>query len=525
MNSDEIHVALLNATFMQIAADEGILRELHEYFTFDVPGAKFMPLYKHKVWDGKKRLFNLANQTLYTGLFFKLEEFAGSRQLKIISYDESLCASDKKCNTGDFKAFLGDLSPQSKNEDIKPHLYQEEAILYCINNPRSTVVSPTSSGKSLIIYSLIRWYLNQNPSMNILLVVPTVSLVLQMYSDFQDYSTKNGFNTEKHCHKIYSGQEKSTNKPVIISTWQSMQNMKKQYFQRFDMVIVDEVHGAASKELSSIMESSSNAYIRYGFTGTLQDTKCHKLVILGHFGAEKKVIETKELMDKGFISQLMINCIVFEYTEESAIELRKKITAAKKGKNKKSVAAIGYATEIDHIVSHEDRMNNLVALSLSLKNNSLILFNLVDKHGKVIYNRIKFEIENRKIDKKVYFIDGSVKAETREDYRALMEKNDNIILVASYGTTSTGVSIKNIHNVIFASPSKSKIKVLQSIGRGLRKNENKDRVVLYDIVDKISYTTKQGNEKTNYVFHHFLERWKIYKHEGFNYKIHSRKIK
>ena len=96
MNSDEIHVAILNATYMQIAADEGILREIHEYFTFDVPGAKFMPLYKHKVWDGKKRLFNLANQTLYTGLFFKLEEFAGSRQLKIISYDESLSASDKK---------------------------------------------------------------------------------------------------------------------------------------------------------------------------------------------------------------------------------------------------------------------------------------------------------------------------------------------------------------------------------------------------------------------------------------------
>lgn len=524
MEGEKIHVVLLNATYMQIGAEDSILRELHEYFTFEVPGSQFMPLRKHGVWDGKKRLFNLVNQTLYVGLLPLLKKFASDREYTVVEYDDIDIKKKKSITVDQTRAFLTDLRPQAKNIDITPHPYQEEAIHFCLNSPRTTIVSPTSSGKSLIIYSLIRWNLDKIPNTKILLVVPTVSLVLQMYSDFKDYSTKNGWNVEENCHKIYAGQEKNSDKQVIITTWQSMQKQKSTYFQQFDVLIVDEVHNAQAKELTRIAEACSNAYIRYGFTGTLQDTLCHKLVILGHFGIEKKVIQTKELMDQGYISDMEILCLIFEYSETEARALAKNITAEKRKSSGKGGGAIGYSMEMDFIVSHEARMRNLVALILSLKNNTLVLFNLVDKHGKVIYNTLINEIKKRSLKKRVLFVSGNTPAEKREEYRSLMEESDDIILLASYGTTSTGVNIKNIHNVIFASPSKSKIKVLQSIGRGLRKNENKSKVRLFDVIDKITYKTRKGNEKNNYVFNHFWERWKLYKKEQFSYKIITRKI-
>jgi superfamily II DNA or RNA helicase len=339
-----------------------------------------------------------------------------------------------------------------------------------------------------------------------------------MFSDFEDYSSHNGWDTEKHCHKIYAGQEKDSKKPIIISTWQSMQNKPSGYFQQFDIVVCDEVHLAKADAISKIVESSSNAYIRYGFTGTLQDTACHKLVILGHFGAEKRVIETKELMELGCCSQLAIKCVIFRYKEDDVKRLEKIVNLKKKSGDN------GYAAEMGFIVEHENRMNNLVALILSLKKNSLVLFNLVAKHGKVVYNKLIEMNEKHNLGKDILFISGETEADIREDIRTIMEQNDNIILVASYGTTSTGVSIKNIENVIFASPFKSKIKVLQSIGRGLRNNKGKEKMTLYDVVDDLSRRTRGGNLKYNYVLKHFSERYGIYQREKFDCKTITRMI-
>lgn len=509
LKDNEILVAYMNASFVQVGASDSVIRELNDFFTIDVPGAKFTPAYKNKKWDGKKRIFNIMTQTLPVGLLSMLKtEFASPRNYVVKEYDQMDLG--QKISPDTLATFLNDLSVCAHGEKIEYHPHQKEAVFHCINNPRTTVSSPTSSGKSLIIYSLIRWYLKDTPK-NILLIVPTVSLVLQMYSDFEDYSGTNGWSVEDNCHKIYAGQEKDSKKPVTISTWQSMQHKPAGYFQKFDVVICDEVHLAAAAVISKVVESSSNAYVRFGFTGTLQDAKCHRLVILGHFGPEKRVIETKELMDQGYISNLLIKCVLFKYKPEDIKELERLVNTGKKA-NKN-----GYAIESEYIVNHSGRMNNLVALIISLKGNTLVLFNLI-KHGKDIFKRLNELNDRHNLNKTILFISGETPADIREEMRDIMEKNEDVIAIASYGTTSTGVSVRNIKNVVFGSPRKSKITVLQSIGRGLRKNEGKEYVTLYDIVDDLSRKTKKGNTKLNYSTKHFAERFSIYQRERFNFK-------
>lgn len=238
LKENEIIVAYHNASYIQVVASDSILREINEFFSFEVPGAKFSPAYKAKKWSGIKYLFSLMTQQLPAGLFASLKtDFALPRKYTIKEYDT--ISSNSSISPDTLASFLNELNVHSRESKIEYHPHQKEAIYYCINDPRVTVSSPTSSGKSLIIYSLIRWHLNNNVA-KILLIVPTVSLVLQMFSDFEDYSSANEWSTEKHCHKIYSGQEKDSPKPVIISTWQSMQTKPAGYFQQFDAVIGDE---------------------------------------------------------------------------------------------------------------------------------------------------------------------------------------------------------------------------------------------------------------------------------------------
>lgn len=504
----EIHVVAMNATYIQIGADASILSEINDYFTFEVPGAKFMPSFKYGAWDGKKRMYSHVNQTLYLGLYSQLIQFATERDYKVIEYDSIYPKDVVKFDK--MKDFMKGLDIHAGGNKITPHYYQETAIDHALNNPRSTIVSPTSSGKSLIIYSLVRWHLQNNR--RILIIVPTINLVMQMYSDFKDYSSEIEWDTNEHCHKIYSGQEKDSIKPVIISTWQSMQHNKADHFKKYDVVIVDEVHGAKSDQITKIMDRSINAFYRYGFTGTLQDAKIHKLVIIGLFGPAKKIIGTKTLMDEGFVAKLSIKVIMLHYSDECKKELRGLTVAAKKSKGN------GYAAEMDFIVNHQRRMDTVINLTTVLQGNTLVLFQYVEKHGKVIYEKL---LQNS--EKRVYYISGETNPDERERIRCEMETRNDIILVASLGTFSTGVSVKNIHNIVQASPSKSKIKVLQSIGRGLRISKTKDSVTLYDIVDNITYKARK-HEYQNYTLKHFWERWKIYREEKFRVRVYERSL-
>jgi len=338
---------------------------------------------------------------------------------------------------------------------------------------------------------ILRYYLKPT-----LIIVPTVTLVHQMYSDFESY----GFKSEKYIHKIYSGQDKVTDKPIVLTTWQSIYKLRKDWFKQFDVVIGDEAHTFKATSLTSIMTKLEDCYYRFGFTGTIEDTQTHRLALEGMFGPVHKVITTDELMQQGHVANLKIKIITLSYPDEV----------------KKVINKLKYHDEVDYIVTNEKRNKFIKNLSLSLEGNTLVLFQFVEKHGKILYNMIKDEAG----DRKVFFIYGGVDGKDRDEIRHIVEKEKNAIIVASYQTLSTGVNIRNLHNYIAASPSKSKIRVLQSIGRVLRKSDTKDSAVLYDISDDLSWKSNM-----NTTMKHLVERIKIYDSEKFDYKFYKVGIK
>lgn len=469
-----------NEVYVRVTSDDlGILQELSEYFTFFVPGYKFMPAFKMKAWDGKIRLFNMMNGSLYKGLVSYMEIFARERGYTVeYLYDNAATNFSVK----EAKEFLSE-----QKFTLEPRDYQIEAFVDAVRYSRGLFLSPTASGKSFIIYMILRYYLSRT-----LIIVPTTTLVHQMYSDFADY----GFKSEKYCHKIYSGQDKETDKPIIITTWQSVYKQPKKWFDQFDVVVGDEAHLFKSKSLTTIMTKLVDCKYRFGFTGTLDGTKTHKLVLEGLFGPVRKVTTTKKLMNEEHLADFQIKILNLSYNEQS----------------RRDISQLRYQDEIDFLISHEPRNNFLKNLALSLEGNTLLLFQYVDRHGKILYDRIKDEAK----DRHVFFVHGGVGGEERDNIRHIVENENDAIIVASYGTFSTGVNIRNLHSVIFASPSKSKIRNLQSIGRVLRKSTEKERATLYDISDDLTH-----RKKLNFTMRHLMERVKVYDEEQFDYKYYK----
>lgn len=490
-----LRIEKLNESFLRITCptDQGIEYDLYDRFTFFVPGAKFTPAYKNKVWDGRIKLYSLNNKTLYAGLLSNVEQFAKDRSLNIeyINFTKQL---NDSITPEVIKDFVDSLQLSSKGNQLEIRDYQYYAVWHALYNERALLLSPTSSGKSSIIYTIMRWQLNHNR--RIMVIVPTTNLVEQLYSDFQDYSSLNGFNVSDHCQKLYSGFSKEFSQDVLITTFQSIMRWTQADFNKLDIgcVIVDECHMAKAKSITGILEKLVNTPYRIGLTGTLDGSKTNELVIQGLTGPVHKVTTTKKLMDDGHVTELKIKCVIIKYPDEY----------------KKAAKNLKYNDEINFLVSYPKRNKIICDLALFCSGNTLILFQLVEKHGKPLYEQLIERTTNRN----VYFISGDVSPVERESIRHLVEKDQNAIIVGSYQTISTGVNIPSIENVIFASPSKSRIRNLQSIGRGLRLKEGKSYCNLFDIADDLSY-----KKHINYTLKHFTERVKIYSEERFSFKI------
>ena len=486
----DIELSKKDEAYLKVRCEPSIGQELNDHFSFDVPGAKFHPLYKSRMWDGKVRLYSMFTQELYVGLKSYLERFCEERDY-IIDYSKYVEENDAV--TYDIvRKFCEDLNVGSKGKPIQIRDYQFDAVFQAIKDGRRLLLSPTGSGKSLIIYCLIRWH--ERVGRRQLILVPTTSLVEQMYSDFQDYSCLNGWKTSEHCHRIYGGHEKSNEYDIIISTWQSIYKLPKQFFADFKAIYGDEAHLFKAKSLTSILNKCTTTPYRVGTTGTLDGTHTHKLVLEGLFGPVYKVTTTKKLINDKTLADLEIFNIILEYSDE--------IKKAQKGKS--------YQDEMDFLVQHEARNKFIRNLAITQTSNTLVLFQYVEKHGKVL----KAMIEEKTSNRKVFFVYGGTDTEQREDIRRITETETDAIIVASYGTFSTGINIKNLHNIIFASPSKSRVRNLQSIGRGLRTSESKTSCKLYDIADDLTWKSKK-----NYTLLHMIERIKIYNDEHFNYKL------
>lgn len=481
-----VHLQHVNSVYIRVVTDSSTLREISDNFTFYAHNYKFHPKYRMKVWDGKIRLVNYLTGVVYAGLAQRIKKFCDERDYDV-TFDEELTYDNVSLK--ELQDFIRSLNlPKDKQERD----YQVQSVLKCLRSKRRTLESPTSSGKSLMIYMITQWYQKKT-----LIIVPTTGLVNQMASDFVSYGYEGVIN------KSTEGLDPSLDIPadVVISTWQSLDNgrtkMPKAWYQQFDVVFGDEAHGCKAATLVSILSKLENCKYRFGTTGTLDGEPLNEATIEGLFGAKYSSITTKELMDQGYVSKLKIKCIVLKYPEEVA----------------KMVKGKTYQEEIDYLIANEERNKFIKNLALSLKGNKLVFFRIID-HGKALHDLMKDNGHN------VFYIAGDVKGDERESIRHAIEDEHNATLIASLGTTSTGISINKLHHMIAAHPSKSKIKVLQSIGRMLRMHDEKTEAVLYDIVDDLSYKSHK-----NYTLKHFVERVKIYDAEKFDYKFYNVKLR
>ena len=485
---DEVHV--------RVYSDPSIEKELSDFFSFPVPGARFTPQYRARIWDGIQRMYDSMRKTLYVGLVHYIYDFAESHgyEVEVVSPLHSTNGITSK-QVEDYARWL---NPMGHGEPIEIRDYQIEAVTQALDRNRILLLSPTGSGKSFIIYTALRWHLEQHRKC--IVIVPTTSLVEQLYTDFEDYSSANGWKTEYHCQKLYAGFTKDVSKDVLITTWQSIYKQPKQWFSQFDVIFGDEAHRFKATSLTTVMNKMTELEYRIGTTGTLDNAVCHKLILEGIFGAMHRVTTTKELMETDRLAILNITCILLKYDD---------ITRQGRKNNQ-------YQDEMDFLVTYDKRNSFICNLTLKCKGNTLVLFQYVEKHGKILYEMIR---EKSHEDRKVFFVHGGTDNEQRENIRHIAEMESDAIIVASFGTFSTGINIPSLENIIFASPTKSKIRNLQSIGRGLRIKEGKTECNLFDLADDLSWKSWK-----NHTLHHFAERLKTYSEEKFNYKIVEVKI-
>ena len=485
----DVTIQKKNEVYIKLICEPYILYEMAQYFTFDVPGAKYSPAYKKGGWDGKISLLSTTTGEIYCGL---LDRIIAKLKIHGFSYefkDNKQYGLPFEINPEiTLEGVTGFMNILGTKANLIPDDYQINAVYECLKYNRKTIVSPTSSGKTFQIFGLVRYYMMKN--YKILIVFPQTSLIQQTYKEFKEY----GLDSESTCHMIYQGQYKKSDKQVHLSTYQSIYDLDKFFFKQYDVVIVDECHRTTSKSLIGIMKKCPDVKYRFGFTGTLSnndDSKApNELTISGLFGPSYKTTNTKELIEKGRVSQLDIRCIVLKHKPQKFDR---------------------YEDEVQYLISNEKRNNFICDLSSKLNNNTLVIFSRVESHGQLLYDILK---ENK--NKKVFFIHGGVDVEERERVRQICEQENNAIIIASYGVFSTGINIKNLHNIILTSSSKGKIRILQTIGRGLRKHKSKDRATLYDITDDCG---------KNYTLNHFLERIKIYNEEEFDYDIKTIELK
>lgn len=483
-----IKIEKLDEVYVRVFSESSIEQELVDFFTYEFPGARFTPKFKARLWDGKVRLLNPITKTLYLGLVPYIEQFAINNNYSVEYVNQVIKTNNISSDV--ITKFVTAINPPAK---IEIRDYQIEAMLTAINRDRTLLLSPTASGKSFIIYTIMRWHVQAGRKC--IIIVPTTSLVEQLYGDFEDYSSVNNWSVQSRCQKLYSGFTKEFTKDVIITTWQSIYLQPKSWFKQFNVVFGDEAHQFKAKSLTTVMEKMDQVRYRIGTTGTLDNKKVHKLVLEGVFGTTHRVTTTKKLMESGKLADLSIMCILLKYSEE----------VRKERKNKT------YQEEMDWIVSNPARNKFIRNLAVNSKGNTLVLFQYVEKHGKILHELIKNKVHE---DRKIFFVYGGTETTDREAIRHITDSEDDAIIIASFGTFSTGINIPSLENVIFASPSKSKIRNLQSIGRGLRLKEGKTTCNLYDLADDLHWKSWK-----NHTLSHAAERYKTYAEEEFKLKI------
>lgn len=489
-----IRVMYHNESYVLIDCDDSTFFEMKDYFSFFVEGYQYNPKYKYGAWSGKISLLQ-HDRTLPYGLISYVQKFADNYGHDIIIDD-----SVKKpigISQEAFDEWLSKYSIYDGDKIIEPHWYQLDGVYKGITEEKKILNLPTSAGKSLIQGLLSRYYYDHFEG-KILIIVPTIQLTTQMRDDLINYRlfTKNDIG-------ILSNKNKPKNETIVVSTWQSAIKQPQEWLEQFGMLLVDECHLATGKSISSITTGLTNCKFKIGLSGSLKDGKANLMQYIGLFGDVYKPVGTAELMDSGQVSRLKINALVVKYPDVLKAKLKR----------------LTYPDEIKVITKFRKR-NEFVcklAIKLAAKENVFVMFRTT-KHGEQLVDLIReMGYEN------VHIVHGKIDGSERDRLKHMVEKSDGMIVVASYGVFSTGISVKKLHHVILAHPVKSKITVLQTIGRVLRKHETKEVAKLWDIIDDMSSTkTIKGQNRRvniNYALKHGLARIERYGSENFDYSL------
>ena len=501
----KIDIYNYDANYIKIYSDDkGLYYTIRDSFTYTVPFyiAKNKKSFKNGSWDGKIRFFDMRKNILYRGFLKLLIKICKDMNVDINYLDDSLdveLSEDMEMK----KELLEYLKTLKEKLKYKIRKYQAIAFIEGVRNYRKTLICPTSSGKTFILYLILRFYIENvlDENEKCLIIVPSITLIQQTLKELiYEYDNDDIFLDK--IHTIYSGKEKDTDKQIIISTYQSLIREKSNYFKDFKLVVVDEVHhlNDESTGIRKILQHCSNAFFRVGMTGSLSDIETSKVVVESFFGEIKDIISTKKLQDSGYISKSKIYVCNLKYSRYEDIVRNLKLE-----KN--------YMSEIDFISRFKPRNKKIIELMNKYDGNKMLLFNRV-KHGQSLK---KYLEEN---GMKYFFIDGKTSIDERENIRIMMEKEDNAVLLASWQCAGTGYSIKKLMYVVFCSTYKSQIKNVQAIGRGLRLHPDKKIVKIIDFVDDMRISSKKkGCRSENFLYKHSIKRQELYFRKNFNYII------
>lgn len=388
-----------------------------------------------------------------------------------------------------------------EGSEITPRDYQIDTAYNILKFRKCLAELATSAGKTLISFLTIAYMLEKNKAERILMIVPNVSLVLQAHENFHDYNYMN--KVDLRIQQIFSGQKIKSNKNIVIGTYQSLIKKPVEYFEQFDAVIVDETHKAKSASIKTILQKCTGANYRYGLSGTIpKDGTLDKLTLMSQTGPVISEVKASFLQDQGHIAKCVVKVIEMNYATD-----KQRLAFQELAQNKYDSKDV-FQLEQNFIINSEGRLDFISSVIARVPRNSLVLFHRIE-HGKRVYEKLRQESSKR-----VYYVDGGTDKDIREEYKKKMEAGEEVVIVASYGTFSTGISIKKIHNIFFTESFKSEIIIRQSIGRGLRQHESKDKVLIVDFVDDI-----RTGEWDNYLFKHGKARQAIYKQEKFDYNI------
>lgn len=486
-----------NNQFLRIDdATELELEQLRISLTKRIDSWRFNPLVKKGVWDGYVSYIR-DDKWIPAGLWKYVIEVCKEYRFEIqINGIRRLIDGDM--NADSFEQWALDFFKDSK---ITPRDYQIETAYNILKFRKCLAELATSAGKTLISFLTVAYMLEKEKAEKILFIVPNVSLVVQAHEDFHEYNYMN--RVPLRIQQIFAGQKIKSNKNIVIGTYQSLIKKPKEYFEEFDAVIVDETHKAKSASIKTILQKCTNASYKFGLSGTLpKDGTLDKLTLLSQTGPVISEVKAAFLQEEGHIAQCSVKVIEMNYATESQRTAFQEL-AQNKYENKDV-----FQLEQNFVIQSDARLNFISNVISRIPRNSLVLFHRIE-HGKRLYEKLRQES-----NKRVFYVDGGTDKDIREEYKKKMEAGEEVVIVASYGTFSTGISIKKIHNIFFTESFKSEVIIRQSIGRGLRQHHSKDKVIIIDFVDDI-----RTDEWKNYLYKHGLARQAIYKQEKFEYSI------